>query len=54
MARSLESDIKAEVTDHIVIGVQEISMVGTELYDDDNDEESHRLSRATSHVINGR
>lgn len=54
MARNLESSMNSEVTDDIVVGEQEIKMVGKERDYEDNVETSQILSRVTAHGSNGR
>lgn len=45
--------MNSEVTDHIIVGSQEMKMGGTDRNDDDKYEEKHRLFMVTAHGSNG-
>lgn len=47
-------EINAGFSDHIALGAQQMTITRTEHDDDDNGEESHRLSGVTAHGSNGR
>lgn len=45
----LDSFINSDVTDNISVGAQEITIIGTESDDEDDNDESHRLCPVSAH-----